>query len=596
MVDRKCLLPIGGLIALLIAAGVAVLIQFTPREEPVVETDPAEAPNRAEEAAEDESPSGVADEEPAGAPLTAEAEAEAMDRLGKILAGGEIDTILPLLDGLLEEGLPVNEGAGQVYDSALPLETKIRLLEHLLGAEACRPMDRVTIAWYFHHLGVQGKSAKCLARAVFLIPDQVWFLRDLLDADPDAVMKALSALDPALMTNAAALDLIVNYLAERKEGTLLAGFANRLFELQPTTRLAFQNLMRLDPDVRLARLERQVKEDPKNPNAWAGWATAQLEAGRPFDAFEAFRKAADLDPGNPDYFQGLIEADPARAAEVLRAFYDDRPDDSEAAGKYGRALIAAGRKEEAFTVLLDALKQEPEDPEWMDLLLEIEPSRTRKTLEAWIRKAPEDGLLHGIMGRALVEGGDRTGGYDAYARAFELEGFVVWAHGMVEADPARALPELKKTLGFTPEKIASLRNRMASSDEPLNPVEVFGRLRSGDFNLLGELGLAMVETGNVYDGLPLIEYALDSGHVIGEQESVLIGALGRADRRRGRSRLEAMAAEDETDSETWGRVGHGYRAMGLTEDALLAFEKARTLEPTNEEWITAIRELTTRGK
>jgi cytochrome c-type biogenesis protein CcmH/NrfG len=519
-----------------------------------------------------------------------------MDRLAEALKGGKLETIRNVLAAVLEEGFPLMEGAGQVFDSDLSLEAKAQLLEFLLASETCRPMDRVTIAWYFHHLGVEGKSASCLARAVSLIPDQVWFLRDLLDTDPEKVIEALSTLDPARMDNPVALDLVVRFLAEHKERTLLARFASRLIELQPTNRFAFQKLLELGPEALLARLEKEVREDPKNPRAWASWATAQLEAGRPADAFDAFRKAAELAPGNPDYFQGLIEADPGRAAEILRGFYEDRPEDSEAAGKYGRALIAAGRREEAFEVLLDALKHEPEDPEWMDLLLEIEPARTRKTLEEWIRKTPEDGLLHGIMGRALVEAGDRQGGYDAYARAFELENFVVWAHGMVEADPARALPELEKALRFTPEKLAAIQARLVSSDKPLEPIEVFGRMRAGDCNLLGELGLAMVETGNVRDGLPLIEYALDSGHVFGEQASVFIGAIGRADPLRGCGRLKAMAAEAGMDPESWGRVGDGYRAMGRIEDALQAYEKARSIEPTNEEWITAIQEITTRGK
>jgi cytochrome c-type biogenesis protein CcmH/NrfG len=512
------------------------------------------------------------------------------------LERGYIKEIEETLHRILAGGFEVDEAAGLVFDAELSLKVKASLLETLLSWHGCRKTDTVTIAWYFHHLGRAAESSVYLAKAVDLIPDQAWFLRAIMEFDPDAAIEALSSLDSARMNDPHALSLILPFLEKHGEAVLLARFAARLLELQPMNELAFRTLMALDPEAILTRLREAIRENPDDPAAWGSWAMAQLAAGREQDAFEAFKKAADLEPGNPEYLQGLIESDPLQACEFLEAYYAKNEGDSEGAGKFGRALIAADRKEEAFQVLLNALEWEPEDPEWMDLLLDVEPRRTCETLKNWAEKDPEDGLLQGILGRALSECGEMKEGFEAYSRAFDIESIPIWAHGMVESDPARAVPLLEKVLDLTPEKIASIRGGPVQPGSHDSSRDVEALFRPGETNLLGELGLALLETGNLADGVPYVEFALDSGYVTGRQESVLIGALGRIDPGRGSERLSAMASAAGSDCEAWGRVGDGYRAMGHVDRAVQAYEKARILDPTNEEWITAIRQLAGRGR
>ncbi|MHC5038053.1 MAG: tetratricopeptide repeat protein, partial [Planctomycetota bacterium] len=369
-------------------------------------------------------------------------------------------------------------------------------------------------------------------------------------------------------------------------------FASRLFEVQPTNLLSFRILMERDPASLLARLERAVQENPDRPENWACWAMAQMATGQSHLAFDAFHKAVQLEPDNPEFLQGLIETDPYRAVELLQGLAQSDPNNEELIGKLGRALADTGRKQEAFAVLMNALEREPEDPEWLDMLLGIDPSRTCKTLNTWVQENPENDMLHGILGRARMASGDPQGAYSAYAEAFKTQPIPVWAHGMAEADSARAITALTAHLDLTPERFTAIQTHLATaSTGPPGTWSALPGVHPRHYNLLGELGLAMVNRDRLAEGAPIIEHVLRSPYAEARQASSLIGALGRADPSRGVRFLRDLAASAGHDDEVWGRIGDGYREMGMIPEARTAYRRARSLDPTDEEWITALWEL-----
>ncbi|MCU0722944.1 MAG: tetratricopeptide repeat protein, partial [Planctomycetes bacterium] len=410
-----------------------------------------------------------------------------------------------------------------------------------------------------------------------------WFPREALEA--------LSRLDPSAVSDAGVLLNAVLLLEEAGLQDALLRYARRLLEIMPGAGIALRILLRGDPASAVPGLRDRAEGRPRDAEAWAALGTALLASGRRAEAFESFRRAAQIDPAAPEYFQGLIETDPWAAVEALRPLAEAHPDNPEAVGKLGRALAASGRRDEALPSLLEALRLEPEDPEWMDLLLEIDPARTASALRGMLEKRPDDDVLNGQLGRAFLAAGDRGGAFEAYRRAFRnRNGDWLWAEAMGGADPERAVPLLEEALGYPAARLAG-EARSARPGEPGEPWAGEPNLEPAQCALAGVLGQALVRSGRLADGEALIEFALRTRDEDPDLRARLLGTLGRANPARAAALLRELEKEAEEDADAWGRIAEAWQGMDNEFDALWAYRRALALEPTNEEWITAVRKL-----
>jgi cytochrome c-type biogenesis protein CcmH/NrfG len=491
----------------------------------------------------------------------------------------------------LDQGLAIATACRLVAQSKLSLGDRARLLEALLERAGADAAARRAVAAGFFEAGAEAQDAWCLSRAFRLDPNNHDSLELLARWYPGEALAALSVLDPQAVEDAGVLlNAVLLAEAQGLEGLLLA-FARRLAEVEPGAAYPLRILLRQDPASAIRSLEEQARRNPRDPEAWALLGTAQLAAGRRAEAFETFRKAVELDPDNPESFQGLIEIDSRAAEEVLRPMTQKFPDNAEAAGKLGRALAASGRNEEALPSLLQALRREPEDPEWMDLLLEIDPGRTARTLREMLAGKPDDDVLHGQLGRALQAGGDRAAAFDAYREAFRRrDSDWLWAGAMSEADPDRAAPVIEEALGQPASRLASAARsaRPAGEGEPWTGDP---ELSPSHCALAGVLGQALVRSGKFAEGEALIEFALRTREEDPDLRAKLLGSLGRANPARASGLLRELEREAEDDAEAWGRIGEAWHGMGNDFDALWAYRRALSLEPANEEWITAAKKL-----
>ena len=515
----------------------------------------------------------------------------AADRLRRALEAGDAGAVQTLLLALLAEGFPPSLAAALIAECRLAFADKALLLEALLAAAGPEGSAREAVAEAFFRIGAEAQDAGFLARAFLLRPDSEDAFELLARWFPAEALRALSGLDPAYLTDGGVLLNALLLIEKEGREDLLLPFARRLFEVVPGAGYALRILLQRDPASAVPVLQERANLDPKNPEAWADLGAALLASGRRPEAFETFRKAAELDPDNPDTFQGLIETEPWAAVEILRDMAAKHPENPEAVGKLGRALMASGRKEEALPALMEAMRREPEDPEWMDLLLELDPRRTADALREWIAKKPDDDVLRGQLGRALLAGGDRGGAFEAYREAFGRRGEGwLWAHGMTEADPGGAVAVLEEAIGVPADRLAA-ETRAARPGEPGEPWEGDPELSPDRAALAGLLGRALVGSGRLSEGEALIEYALRTRDEDPELRPKLLGALGRANPGKASGLLRDLEREAGGDAEEWARIGESWREMGNRLDALWAYRRALALEPTNEEWITASKAL-----
>ncbi|GEM_PF-3145586 len=520
-------------------------------------------------------------------PVPRPAPSETIRPFRRALEEGDVRGAEASLEAALEAGASPGNLAGTIVSSPLSVAEKRRLLERLLEAGRFSPKEVEALAVFFAWLGDQEKDLASCRRAFAMDPNLELAFRRFSESFPEAALRAVAVLDPERVDNPVVLDMILRFLAGKGRPELVEAFARRITDLYPDDKgEAFRILLGKDPQAICARLEDQAREAPRDADLWGNLGRARLATGRPRDAFDAFRKAIALDadsPFLPDLYQGLIASDPVQAETFFREKTRRTPSDPESWGKLGRALLASGRREAAFEALSKALALEPEDPEWMDLLLGIDARRTAALLRGLLEKNRYDDVLHGNLGRALLAAGDRAGAFEAYRNAFRVRrGGWYWARGMVEADPAEAEEVLEKHLRVTGDLPAGEDAGGGFGNAFLTPYDVA---------ILGELGRACVLRGARSRGRDLLLEALD--HLEGNLHlaPVYAGALGRVDPWKGRALLEDFASRAGHDDEIWGRIGQGYAEMGCRPEALAAYERARGLDPLDEEWVTAVEEL-----
>ena len=125
-------------------------------------------------------------------------------------------------------------------------------------------------------------------------------------------------------------------------------------------------------DASIAALRERLREDPDNHGDWYLLGLALRDARDFAEAEQAFRRAMELAPTNPDYTAYLAEmmllrggdSPPAEAEQLLRRVLELQPGNPQA--RYYLATIAdlRGNHREAIDALLALLREAPADAPW----------------------------------------------------------------------------------------------------------------------------------------------------------------------------------------------------------------------------------------
>jgi cytochrome c-type biogenesis protein CcmH len=128
-----------------------------------------------------------------------------------------------------------------------------------------------------------------------------------------------------------------------------------------------------DVDTMITRLEAKLKTDPNDAEAWRMLGWSFFETGRFAESATAYKKAAQLAPGNAEYWSSLGEAlvlagdgrsIPRDASDAFRRAVTLDPKDSRARYFLGVEMDMAGRRREAIDAWFALLKDAPAGAPW----------------------------------------------------------------------------------------------------------------------------------------------------------------------------------------------------------------------------------------
>lgn len=280
------------------------------------------------------------------------------------------------------------------------------------------------------------------------------------------------------------------------------------------------------------------------------------------------REAAEALAASP------VEADRARAAELLRRAAEEAPQDAGAARAAARALLSAGRREEAIPHLAAIVRADPDDEEAARELAEAYAGRHRERAELFASRAER---ARGEERAARLREAARAwfaSGEDARAKEALVEAFAAWP-----ADSAAFAQALRDAASDPTRLDAVLLARAAAVPEEAAACH---RARADALRAFGDLDGA----AGAYEAA----LAADPGDV-----EALAGAASCAAEARGD---EAALALDERMIARWEsspavvpgaaeapsryRLGLALLREGRREEALPHLERAAVLAPSDE--------------
>jgi len=360
-------------------------------------------------------------------------------------------------------------------------------------------------------------------------------------ADPDGAASAL--LRRANEWGVGDLNAVAAALLDAERPQLALRFVDIAIRRFPENDDALGRLASIDPAAARMHAERRVAKDEADVAAWAVLGRLRKEAGDLDGAFDALLERARREPETEALWE-LFHADPARALPVLDRIAMGTTDD-EVMGVAAKAHLRRGEREKAVDVYLRALERDPSDPEWIRALVELAPQRAVEVLHDRVERSPlaSDEILGGYA-KALLAVGRKDQAYTQFARAHDRDpDDSEWLDGLARADPRRAEPLLRKLLAKSPRNkdyagalgvaVASLGRRdealallSGAADGSGNrswyvpmarvaPAEAERRLRAHiekepeDDELWGTLGKVYEESGRRADALDAYRRALE---------------------------------------------------------------------------------------
>jgi Tfp pilus assembly protein PilF len=165
----------------------------------------------------------------------------------------------------------------------------------------------------------------------------------------------------------------------------------------PALRLVFADRGGAIGKKSLAAAEELLRHDPENALAWHYKAVAHENGGRYEDAETCHRRAVELDPEDADYLASFADflsktGRKAEAGTLLAAAAEIAPDSTSVLIATGTRDLREGRVEEAYDKAIWALRQDPNDPAAIALLVSIK-TRKNPVMGVWWRWA---GLMESV--------------------------------------------------------------------------------------------------------------------------------------------------------------------------------------------------------
>lgn len=160
---------------------------------------------------------------------------------------------------------------------------------------------------------------------------------------------------------------------------------------------------------------RAAEGDPGDPDYFYMLGCALAQHGRHLDAVAAFREALATPGSHPSYRRALGESlwRLSRFEEAAQSFEEvlrEDPNDAEAANGLGLSLLRLGRASEAAQAVRRALQRDSSRADWLSnlgaaLMAAGDPAESERLLRRAVKARPHDPTLRRNLGRALLTRG-----------------------------------------------------------------------------------------------------------------------------------------------------------------------------------------------
>ena len=318
-----------------------------------------------------------------------------------------------------------------------------------------------------------------------------------------------------------------------------------------------------------------VKQEPRNPAAWASLGLDLARGQEYAQAVEAYQKAAALDPklaglqlnwGLAEFKQGHLAA----AIAPFRAALAADPNNTQARTLLGLSYYGAGNFAAAVKELAPAAKADPENAELHRLLAQscLSAKDFSCALEEFrwlLQRTPDSAATHVLMGEALDGLGRTSEAIAEFNEAAKAEpktpnvnfglGYLYWkSHRYEEAERAFEA-ELANDANHA-QALAYLGDIELKNGNPEKALELLRKATA----VSGNLRLAFV----------------DMGVILTEQKKYqeALAALLRAEKL------------DASQPDVHYRLGRLYQAMGKTAEAQKEMARVKALHEKDEEEVS----------
>lgn len=382
----------------------------------------------------------------------------------------------------------------------LPRSARVGAMEGLVACLGDVEWNTSQIAAIYGSVGLVDRAAAMLERSILEEDDPFESISVLVNLDPVSAAAKLAAMDHPW--SAKELGHIAGRLVAAKRPELAAPFALRALEFDPTNTSIINLLGRADPAAALDYAERAAAQQP-GVAAWSCLAELRRTAGDKTGAIEAYARALRL-KADDDQFLRLYTCDPQAALPVMEelAAHIDR---DETTGVLGLAYLLSGRREEAVETYVRAYRQQPSDTEWLHRLAELAPELALTLLGRDLPDHRSSDEFVGSYANALLAAGRRAEAYEYYLEAHVLDrNDEEWLRGLAATDPASARPLLERRLLVRPRDpriLGALGDTYAALGRPTEAVAYYERAIALEEDGTWQVALARVDPARAIDML-----------------------------------------------------------------------------------------------
>jgi tetratricopeptide (TPR) repeat protein len=388
---------------------------------------------------------GLAAEEWAALPPTVEEvtagnEARGWSALLTLYAlAGRVDPFLAGVPKALAAGVPPEELLGLV--ALFPSDHLVEVLDRLRQAHPEPAWPPATLADLYVTGGAPQRAVDVLLTALAAAPDASLAVK-LVEVSPGAAATALAGMLGAF--DADGLGNIGNAFVAAGQGDAALAFLKAALAANPQNHSVLMSLAQVAPELALSHARGLVASGQGGAEVWTWLAQIELQNGNHAAAFAAYREAAMRQPST-EVLEGLMRADPQRAMDVALEVTAETTDD-ELLGSLAKIALRNGADPAAFDALLRAHERDPTDHEWLLAMVQMDPVRAAEALRATAARYTGDSRdeVIGALGNALRDLGRGDEAFDEYLAAHQMDpGDWEWQRGLADADPHRAIDVLE---------------------------------------------------------------------------------------------------------------------------------------------------------